>query len=286
MRLARWLSPREGISDSGALSPAAPSAEPSQPSRPPMNLTDLTSHLDAFLRIADVPDSDRALNGLQVENSGAVERVVAAVDASQASIAFAAAQGPGTLLLVHHGLFWDGNLPLTGRRWRRLAAAIRGDVAVYSAHLPLDLHPEVGNNALLAAKLGVPVENWWGDDDGVPLGVQGTVDLSREELADRLRRAVVGRVQLVPGGPERCRRVGIVTGGAGSMIAAARAAGCDTFVTGEGAHHTWFDAMEGGINVLYGGHYATETFGVKALAERLGQQFGLPGTFFDLPTGR
>lgn len=251
-----------------------------------MNLADITSHLDQYLSVAEVPDSDRALNGLQVENSGLVERIVAAVDASQASIAYAAAQGPGTLLLVHHGLFWDGNLPLTGRRWRRLAAAIRGDVAVYSAHIPLDLHPEVGNNALLAGLLGVPVEQWWGDHHGVPIGVLGTVDLPREELADRLRRVLVGRVQLIPGGPERCRRVGIITGGAGSAIGEAREAGCDTFVTGEGAHHTWFDAMEGGINVLYGGHYATETLGVKALAERVGRKFGLAWTFFDLPTGR
>ncbi len=251
-----------------------------------MNLTDITCHLDEYLRIATVPDSDRALNGLQVENSGAVERIVAAVDASQASIEFAAARGRGTLLLVHHGLFWDGNLPLTGRRHRRLAAALRGDVAVYSAHNPLDLHPEVGNNPLLAARLGIPVEEWWGAYQGVPIGVLGTVDLPREELADRLRRVLVGRVQLIPGGPERCRRVGIVTGGAGMMIAAARDAGCDTFVTGEGTHHTWFDAMEGGINVLYGGHYATETLGVKALAEKLGGSFGLPWTFFDLPTGR
>ncbi|HJS46499.1 MAG TPA: Nif3-like dinuclear metal center hexameric protein [Gemmatimonadales bacterium] len=251
-----------------------------------MNLTDLTTHLDNWLRIAEVPDSDRALNGLQVGNSGAAERIVAAVDASQASIEHAAGLGRGTLLLVHHGLFWDGNLPLTGRRYRRLAAAIRGDVAVYSAHLPLDLHPEVGNNALLAAGLGVPVEEWWGGDDGVKLGVVGAVDMARDALADRLRRLLGGRVQVLPGGPERCRRVGIVTGGAGSMIAAAREAGCDTFITGEGSHHTWFDAMEGGMNVLYGGHYATETFGVKAAAEQVAARFGLGWGFFDLPTGR
>ena len=251
-----------------------------------MRLADLVAHLDDYLRIAEVPDSDRALNGLQVENPGEVERVVGAVDASRASIEHAAGLGRGTLLLVHHGLFWDGNLPLTGRRYRRLAAALRGGVAVYSAHNPLDLHPEVGNNPLLAAQLGVPVEDWWGEWHGVRIGVLGGVDLARDALADRLRRLLGGRVQVIPGGPERCRRVGIITGGAGGMIGEAVAAGCDTFVTGEGSHHTWFDAMEGGINVLYGGHYATETFGVKALAEQLGKRFGLPWSFFDLPTGR
>jgi dinuclear metal center YbgI/SA1388 family protein len=251
-----------------------------------MMLSKLSEYLDEFLRIMEVPDSDRALNGLQVENGGAVGRIVAAVDASLASITHAAGLGRGTLLLVHHGLFWDGNLPLTGRRYRRLAAAIRGDVAVYSAHIPLDLHPEVGNNAVLAGQLGVPVEEWWGDYHGAKIGVQGSVDIARDDLADRLRRLLGGRVQVIPGGPDRCRRVGIVTGGAGTMIADARAAGCDTFITGEGAHHTWFDAMEGGVNVLYAGHYATETVGVKALAERVAAKFGVPWTFFDLPTGR
>ena len=249
-------------------------------------LASIVSHLDAFLSVHVVPDSERALNGLQVENGGSVERVLAAVDASLASIERAGALGRGTLLLVHHGLFWDGNLPLTGRRYRRLAAAIRGDVAVYAAHNPLDLHPDVGNNALLAGQLGVPVEQWWGEYRGVNIGVMGTVDVHRDQLADRLRKLLGGRVQLIPGGPERCRKVGVITGGAGSMIPAAIAAGCDTFVTGEGTHHTWFDAMEGGINVLYAGHYATETLGVQALAERVGRAFGVAWEFYDLPTRR
>jgi dinuclear metal center YbgI/SA1388 family protein len=250
------------------------------------DLADIASFLDRFLSITAIPDSDRALNGLQVENAGSIKRVLAAVDASRASIESAAALGPGTLLLVHHGLLWDGNLPLTGRRYRRVAAAIRGDVAVYSAHIPLDVHPEVGNNAVLAGLLGVPVEGWWGEYRGVNIGVMGTVDLSRDDLADRLRKLFHGRVQLIPGGPERCRRVGVITGGAGSMIQAAIDAGLDTFVTGEGTHPTWFDAMEGGINLLYAGHYATETVGVQALAERVAKEFGVPWEFFDLPTGR
>ncbi|MGH7585865.1 MAG: Nif3-like dinuclear metal center hexameric protein [Gemmatimonadales bacterium] len=249
-------------------------------------LSAIVSHLDAYLSIHHVPDSDRALNGLQVENTGGVERVLAAVDASLASIERAATLGRGTLLLVHHGLFWDGNVPLTGRRYRRVAAALRGDVAVYAAHNPLDVHPEVGNNALLAGQLGVPVEQWWGEYRGVNIGVMGTADIHRDQLADRLRKLLGGRVQLIPGGPERCRKVGVITGGAGSMIPAAISAGCDTFVTGEGTHPTWFDAMEGGINVLYAGHYATETVGVRALADRVAGEFGVPWEFYDLPTGR
>ena len=138
-----------------------------------MLLPTLTTHLDTYLRIADVPDYDGAVNGLQVENAGEVVRIVAAVDASQAAIDHAAA-GPGpALLLVHHGLFWDGNRPVTGRRYRRLSAALRADLAIYAAHLPLDVHPEVGNNAVLARMLGIEPDGTLGEYRGLP--ATGTV---------------------------------------------------------------------------------------------------------------
>src|ERR1041385_3186204 len=124
-------------------------------------LADLVAWLDDFLDIRQVPAFETALNGLQVENGGKVARILAAVDASQGSID-AAATVPGTLLLVHHGLFWDGNRPVTERRYRRLRSAFAGDVAVYSAHLPLDAHPEVGNNVLLARKLGLTISGPFG----------------------------------------------------------------------------------------------------------------------------
>src|ERR1044071_10383927 len=119
-------------------------------------LAELVAWLDDYLKLRQVPDHEGALNGLQVENDGKVSRILAAVDASQASIE-AAATVPGTLLMVHHGLFWDGNRPVTDRRYRRLRAALVGEVAVYSAHLPLDAHPEVGNNVLLAQRIGMTV---------------------------------------------------------------------------------------------------------------------------------
>lgn len=249
-------------------------------------LDDLVGYLDAYLRIADVPDHDGALNGLEVENGGIVTRLVAAVDASQRTIDRVVAECPaGSLLLVHHGLFWDGNQPVRGRRYRRLKALLDHDVAVYSAHIPLDIHPEVGNNAVLARELGildpVPFDTY----RGTPFGSSGHLIMSREMLVARLVELLGGRVHLIPGGPETTTRVGVITGAAGNRIQAAADAGLDTFVTGEGSHHTAFDALELGVNVLYAGHYATETVGVKALAQHLAERFGLGWEFQDHPTG-
>lgn len=249
-----------------------------------MRLPDLVEYLDGYLRIAEVPDYPQALNGLQVENAGEVTRLAAAVDASAAAVREAVGRGCN-LLLVHHGLFWDGNRPVTGRRYRRLKPLLERDVAVYSAHLPLDLHPQVGNNAVLARELGMEPEGSFGEYQGTPIGVWGTLEIRRETLAARLDEVLGARIKLLAGGPERVRRVGVVTGGGGGMIADAMAAGVEALVTGEGTHHTYFDAMEGGINVYYGGHYATETWGVRALAEHLAERFALPWEFLDLPTG-
>ncbi len=250
-----------------------------------MDLHELVSWLDDYLRVREVPDFPGALNGLQVESSGRpVRRVAAAVDAAEATIARALAGG-ADLVLVHHGLFWDGNQPVTGRRYRRLKPLLEADVALYAAHLPLDVHPEVGNNAVLARALGIEVRGSFGEHRGMPLGAWGELEIHREALCARLDELLGGRVRLLPGGPERIRRVGVITGGAGDEISAAIAAGLDAFVTGEGKHHHFFDATEGGINVLFGGHYATETWGVKALARRLEETHGIEWFFVDHPSG-
>lgn len=249
-----------------------------------MKLDELVSYLDSYLRVSEIPDYGNALNGLQVEGSGEVTRLAAAVDASEASILEAIRRGC-EMLLVHHGLFWDGNRALVGRRYRRIRPLIESGVAVYSAHLPLDVHPEVGNNVVLARELGIEVEGWFGSHEGTPLGVWGSLDLSREALAARLDEVLGSRVKVIPGGGERLRRVGVLTGAGGGMIGAAIEEGLDALVTGEGAHHTYFDAVEGGINVYYGGHYATETWGVRALAQHVSDRFGIPFEFIDLPTG-
>lgn len=246
--------------------------------------TQVAAHLDRLLRVGETPDYPGALNGLQVEGEREVRRVACAVDAAEATLR-RAVEGGAELVVVHHGLFWDGNLPVTGRRYRRLRLLMDAGAALYAAHLPLDVHPELGNNVRLLRALGVEPAGRFGDFRGMPLGWWGEVDVRREALCARLDGVLGGRVKMVPGGPERIRRLGVVTGGAGSLVAAAAAAGLDAFVTGEGAHHNFFDAEEGGINLFLGGHYATETFGVRALGEHLAAEFGVEWFFVDHPTG-
>lgn len=255
------------------------------------SLAELVAYLDEYLRPREVPDDPNALNGLQVENSGTIHRIVAAVDASQETIDGLPTASPGTLLLVHHGLFWDGNRPVSQRRYRKLKALFDRDAALYSSHIPLDLHPVVGNNAVLAGRLGLTDTEWFGQYKGVNIGVAGTAPAqlsSREAVVAAVAGALgvaAEAIRLIPGGPAQVRKIGVITGGAGSAIGQAFAAGCDTYITGEGAHHTYFDATELGVNVLYAGHYATETVGVQALAKHLHEKFGLPWEFHHHPTG-
>lgn len=272
------------------IRPVAPLG-PDVPSIPhePVELESLLQYLDAYLGVADHPDYPTALNGLQVDGPDRVEHVCAAVDASEESIRGAVAAG-ADLLLVHHGLFWSGLRRLTGRRFRKVSALVRGEVGLYSVHLPLDAHPDVGNCALLARALGVETSERFGEYEGAPIGwcgswSDGEGPRDRDELERRLAEAVGGPVHVIAGGAASIERVGVVTGGGGSFIEDAARAGLDALVTGEGSHHTYVDARELGINVLYGGHYATETFGVQALARHLAGRFGLGWTFLDFPSG-
>lgn len=249
------------------------------------DLGEMVEHLDAYLRVDEVEDYSGAWNGLQVTTRSPVEKVAAAVDACRATAEMAAEEG-AQLLLVHHGLFWGEPLPVTGMSYRRLAALFDAGLGVYSSHLPLDVHPEVGNNVLLARELGLEVEGRFGAMKGNEgLGVWSAVDLPLEELAGRVEAACGAAPRVIGGGPSHVRRVGVVTGGGGDLIPQAHDEGLDTFVTGEGAHHTYHLATELGVNVLYAGHYATETFGVRALAAHLEERFGVDWTFLDHPTG-
>ena len=250
-----------------------------------MRLDELVGYLDDYLHLRDeVADPPEALNGLQVANAGEVTRVAAAVDLCEATIRMAAEQG-ANCLLVHHGLFWGGVRPLVGPAYRRVAGLIARNIALYSAHLPLDRHPDVGNNAGLARLLGVTVRGEFGSYHGASIGVWGDMDASRDDLGRALAATLGAVPRLLPFGPERVRRVGIVTGAGGSLIPQAAAAGLDTFVTGEGPHWTFFNAEELGVNVFYAGHYATEVVGVQALGAHVAAKFGLPWTFLDHPTG-
>src|SRR5207302_3994748 len=192
--------------------------------------------------------------GLHVANRGEVTRVGAAVDLCEATIQLAV-EREVNLLLVHHGLFWGGLRPLVGPQLRRVALLLQHDVAVYSAHLPLDLHPEVGNNTVLARALGIACQGPFGESRGIQIGIWGELAVSRDELRERISRALGSPPKLMGFGPATTRRIGVVTGAAGTMIAQAAAAGLDTFITGEGLHHAYFDAEELGLTVLFGGHY-------------------------------
>ncbi|MEJ2203079.1 MAG: Nif3-like dinuclear metal center hexameric protein [Gemmatimonadota bacterium] len=252
-----------------------------------MQLESLLQYLDAYLGVRDFPDFPNALNGLQVEGGPEVRKVVAAVDASEASILEAASRG-ADLMVVHHGLFWEGLQPLTGRLLRRVGPLLEHGIGLYSVHLPLDSHAEVGNSALLARALGLDVQGRFAAYQDVEIGWWGTFGegASAEDLRRSVAEAVDGApVHLIPGGPDRVERVGVVTGGGASFVGEAVEAGLDALVTGEGSHHTHFDAMEMGIHLLFGGHYATEVFGVQALTVHIAERFDLEWSFIDHPTG-
>src|SRR2546423_143030 len=201
---------------------------------PAIDLAVLVPYLDRYLRTSEVPDAPNALNGLQLANGGTLNRAAAAVDLCDATVQLAAQQG-ADLLLVHHGLFWGGLQPLTGRTYRRVAGLIKHNIALYSAHLPLDVHPEVGNNAVLAQRLGVARRGEFGEQYGMRIGVWGEIDVPRATLAQRLGEVVGGHPRLMAFGPERVRRVGIVTGAAGSMSARGAGPGPGPDVTRGGA---------------------------------------------------
>jgi len=249
-----------------------------------MTTGQLASYLDRFLQVAELPDNDRALNGLQVENSGKVTRILCAVDACQAAINAAATRG-ADFMIVHHGLFWAGLSPITGRLGSKVRTLVQHDIALYSVHIPLDCHPDVGNNAVLAGELGLEAVHPFGRWGGIEIGCAGGLDLPLGDLVGRVQERLGVRPHVIAKGPARTRMVAVVTGAAGQMIAEAHERGIDTFVCGEGTHHSYFDAEEWGINVIYAGHYATETVGVQALGEHLRDRFGLSFEFFDHPTG-
>ena len=247
-------------------------------------LREIVAYLNRYLEIEGFPDSPNALNGLQVETNGRVTGIAAAVDASTQTLKAAAAQ-KANLLIVHHGLFWSGLQPATGILGRQLRIAFENNIAVYGAHLPLDAHPVVGNNALLARAIGLKSLKPFLEYDGRCIGLQGACSVSRDELVRKTAQALNGPVKSTACGPAKPKRVAVVTGGAGSDIHRVAAAGIDTFITGEAPHWAGVAAEELQINLLLGGHYATETFGVKALSAQLSKKFSIPWGFLDFPTG-
>jgi dinuclear metal center YbgI/SA1388 family protein len=253
-------------------------------------LADVAQHLDTVLCTNDVPDYPGAMNGVQVEHDGPVKRCAVAVDASLRTIDAAIASG-ANLLVVHHGLFWGGTQALRGRVFQRVRRLLAHDVAVYASHLPLDLHPTLGNNVLMARALELTPSAGFARFQSIAVGVMGDADVDTSSLAtrcDALARREGGQLVTVGVTPERrTRRWALCTGAGASSdtLREASAAGVDTLIVGEGPHHTAVEASELGIAVLYVGHYATETFGVRALGEEIERTFGVPWSFVAAPTG-
>jgi dinuclear metal center YbgI/SA1388 family protein len=243
---------------------------------PKASLAAIVKHCDQLLRTKFIGDYDGAANGLQVDGRGPVTRIAATVDASLATVKLAIAAG-ADLLIVHHGLFWSPSHPWTGKKHELLRLLVENNLAIYSSHLPL--------NAQLCAALGLWNLKPFYLTHGQTIGFKTRTKISRADLAKRLEHATGAKPKIIPGGNEICERIGVVTGGAGDGLKIAADEGVDTFITGEGPQWTFALAEELGLNVFYGGHYATETFGVKALAAHLSKTFKLPWEFLDHPTG-
>lgn len=255
-----------------------------------ISLAELARYTDSLLETAGTPDYPNAVNGIQVYSPSPIRKITAAVDFSTRAIQGAAASG-GNLLVVHHGMFWGGLEPITGSHYKRIRMLIETDIAVYASHLPLDRHPMLGNNALLAKELGLQPSRSFARFEDTFIGLYGESDIETAAIvmsAQRFAQTRGGdvRTSLMQGG-RRTRRWAVCTGAGASAdtLREARTMGVDTLIVGEGPHWTAVHAEENDLVIIYAGHYATETLGVCALAQHLGEKYALPWNFVSAPTG-
>jgi len=252
-----------------------------------MRLETLDCVLRELLDVESFASADKALNGLQVDrDSREVERVAVAVDASMECFRRAAAWR-ADLLFVHHGLFWGNPVALTGGLYARVRFLVENDLALFGAHLPLDAHPELGNNAALARHIGLERIERFGEYRGLMIGCKGVLPspLTLADVEQRICPQGEGCIGRLPFGKERIATVGIVSGGDPHGVHEAIEDGLDLYITGDASHEIYHACLESGINVLFGGHYATETWGVREVAKHLADNEGLETAFLDVPTG-
>jgi dinuclear metal center YbgI/SA1388 family protein len=243
----------------------------------------ILAFLDAELEIERYRDYGPI--GLQVVGADDVERVAVAVSSTLEVFERAAAFG-AQLLVVHHGLFWDRDPRVVGPLLRRRLTALFGSNLTLAAyHLPLDGHPVLGNNAQLAAALGLEVGSRFGEHGGVPIAVRGRLrePMPVAALAELVERVTGRRPLVLPGGPDPVQTLGVCSGGAGGDVVEAAALGLDAFLTGEAEEPSRGLALELGISFLAAGHHATETFGVRAVGGLLERRFDMETTFIDVP---
>lgn len=240
-------------------------------------LAQLVAYCDKRTRRTAFKDAPAAFNGLQVANDGRVTKIGAAVDAGVIPFQKAVAAGVD-FLIVHHGMYWDMPRPLTGPAYERIATLVRGNCALYSNHLPLDGHPEIGNNALLATQLDLSPTRPFLVRDGQPIGWIARSTYARAKLRARLEQ-LYPRVIAIEHGSTAPRALAFCSGSGNSAIPELATAGVDTLVTGE-LREEWFNrAQEEKLNLYLCGHYATEVHGVQALAAELAKKFKLPWEF-------
>ncbi|OGW17782.1 MAG: Nif3-like dinuclear metal center hexameric protein [Nitrospinae bacterium RIFCSPLOWO2_12_FULL_47_7] len=248
-----------------------------------MNIIQLSHYLDQLLDVVATKDSPDAINGLQVENTGEIRKVGLAVDFCLAAIEMAIHR-KCNMLFVHHGMFWGGLKPIHGRLYQKLSAMFRANLGLYSAHIPLDMHPILGNNKALADKMGLKHLEPFGDYNGLKIGFKGQIARqSAVDIGKALEKNLGSSVRVIGSG--EIQTVGLVSGGAGDILRQAIAEDLDCYVTGEASNHHFHEAMESGCVFILGGHYATETGGVTAVGKHLENQFNIETEFLDYPTG-
>ncbi|MBB6482585.1 Nif3-like dinuclear metal center hexameric protein [Spirochaeta isovalerica] len=252
-----------------------------------MNVEEFDKWVRNILNINEMAGRDASLNGLQVgRTEKELKKIAFAVDASMESFRRASESG-ADMLFVHHGLYWGRVIPVTGDFYRRMEILIKNDLALYAAHLPLDMHEELGNNAGMAKALGLKSLEPFGAYKGVHIGWKGEFETpqTRDEITARLFGSWEESVRVLPFGKDEIRTVALISGSASHDLDQAIEAGADLYLTGEAGHVLYHAALEAGINVICGGHYATEVYGVKLLAEKIKRELSIETEFIDIPTG-
>ena len=243
----------------------------------------IVSLLDETLRTAEIVD--RSVNGLQVEGIGEITKIGLAVDASLEVYKLAQQHGC-QMVVVHHGIIWDGIKRVTGTVYRQIEFLIKNGVNLYASHLPLDLHPTLGNNALISKAIGLKNIKPFGAYNNTHIGFEGSLTNAAtvESISELVKKKFGGTVFSLPFGPKKVWRVAVISGGGSSVLKEAIDKKMDLFLTGEPSHENHHAALEGNLNVIYGGHYHTEKPGVQAVGEFLNKKFGVETMFLDVPT--
>ena len=252
-----------------------------------MTLGDFDAWARSLLDFGETDSIDASLNGIQVgEPRSGVAKMAFAVDACMDSFVRAKDEGADALF-VHHGLFWGPAMPLTGVLGERIRFLMKNDMALYACHLPLDRHAEVGNNARIAETLGLVGAEPFGAYKGRLIGFKGRLPdaMGLEEVIERAFGSWDARIDALRFGPKDIRSVGIISGGGAHDVSQAIAEGLDLYITGDSSHNVYHECREAGINVVFAGHYLTETFGVEAMAKKASSELALDAVFLDIPTG-